>query len=220
MDPIATIEEVTPQSKTTHEQRLASFIRRQQKTHTQKKNTQGLRSNIQKEQSKRASVAVDTLINLLEGFGAEVTIEHKKAPKLSIPSGETGYGEREIMINLWFTEDGEIPHFGKIPDDDSSYISAQEASGYSVAQVSLSINPVETKNFTVFGKSICSANEYFNGNIGAFLSIMDALFILSRIKKVDHPLKNLFLFAVSLFDLELDLPAHYRENLSLAAKKE
>jgi hypothetical protein len=233
----ATIEEITTSGiSETKEQRLERFIQIRKAISKQKTGpAQTLLAKIHKIRSKKAGLSSDLLCELLRDFGAEVSIEHTLAPKLDIPVGASCFGEREVMENIWFGEDDQEPHFGNLPDDiDKIYISAQQASGYSVAKVSLpishseqqieisgTINEMEkelSKHFIiVYGKSICSANETFNGNIGAWFALMDALHLISAKDNLGlfTPLRKLFSFAVSLLDVDFELPSHYTDYLDL-----
>lgn len=219
----ATIVEVP---KSDHEQRLERFIKMRKKISNHNKGVvQKLVSDMQKNRSKNAGLSANLLCDLLREFGAEVTIEHTKAPKLDVLPGTSGFGEREIMEDIWFGEEDENPHFGNVPEDSREvYIYAQRASGYTVAKVSFTGqgNTPTPKGIPlhVFGKSICSANETFNGNIGAFFALMDVLNLLSRTEDFYSPLKQLFSFAISLLNVDLDIPSHYEDHLSLIGSEE
>jgi hypothetical protein len=221
---------VPVQEDTSNDQRLVNFIKRQQKLAQSKKKDpkQLVLAEALKKQSLHARTAVDALIRLLKGFGAEVTIEHTKAALLSHKTGEPGYGRRNVFFNLWFNEEDSEPKFDSLNasfNGDECYVSAQAASGYSVAKVVLPLDEGQhqvasasgdVKDITIFGKSICSANEVFNGNIGAFFALMDALHLLSKKQDLGFPIGNLFFFAAALMPLRLESPSHYEENLKLA----
>lgn len=213
--------------KSSQEIRLERYVKRKQSEDPifKEPTIQKLIANGRKSNSKAAHVASEMLTTLLEGFGATVIIDHVRAPKLNLKpggvidgkkiKGDSGYGERSSFKEIWFTKENPQPFFG--PDNDEAYIFAQHAAGYSIATVDFKTD--NARLGTIIGKSICSAEETFHGNIGAFFALMDVLHLISIKTDVEHPLQNLFFFAVSLFDLQLDIPTHYQENLALVMEQ-
>lgn len=193
------------------EHRLKKHIALKQAA-SKKKDDQKVKSQFLKERSKLAKRAMTTIIKTLEGFGAEVTIEHERAPLLPLGSGKSGFGSRGVFKNIYFNEGDEKPRFGSLDDSIEAHVFAQRASGYTVAKVDFHDNNPQIG--VIFGKSICSADENFNGNIGSFYALMDALLIISNKKELESPLKNLFFFAAALMPLKLESPSHYEDNLN------
>jgi len=205
-----------------HERRLNIFSKQKIESHQRKTNShpayQEIQSKNRKQAVKDAKIAVFMLGNFLLDNNVDIKITHRKTEILPLQAGESGYGSRDILYNIWFTEQGNEPNFGT-DNLDKAYILAEKSHGYTLARLIIPSNNQEYPNpLIISGKAICSADEDYNGHIGAFFALIDALGIFSRMKEnwlQNHPLKNLFFLALSFFQItnHLNLPSHYQDNL-------
>lgn len=108
--------------------------------------------------------------------GIKVNFTHANNPIAEIPEGMSGHGQREVEMNIFFDKGETEPRYGSGTD---SVISARLSHGWTVCEVTLrkdaltsNIPPTET---VYVGHAICSANDNYNGNVGALISLSRAL---------------------------------------------
>ena len=227
-DASTTEEPATPKAsrkdkKLTPDQRKAGFIHFQKEMNRLQNELcnpnaiQLAKTKMLKTRSKKASNAIRMLTELLESFGATVVIDHFRAPFTDAKQGESGFGDRVPFSNIWFDQEGIEPHFGMDGLEENVHIYAEEANGYSIATVSFG-DESDLKGMIVNGKSICSADENFNGNIGAFFALFDVLSQIAFTLGLNHPLQHTFFLAIALCNIDMPLPAHYTEALNLVVE--
>lgn len=101
--------------------------------------------------------------------------------------GLSGDGTRQITEFLYFPDHAsETPiaaeNFDTIPDD--SVLFAEEAIGYTTVKLEFDANG---ERVTIIGKTICSAHDDYNGNLGVVLALKNA-FEQIEARNIDTPL--------------------------------
>ena len=110
--------------------------------------------------------------------GVSFKIRHNANPVEEIPAGLRGHGERSVIEDIWFTSTGTEPKIGTDTPDGSSpegfFMGAKQCHGWTLCE--LEIDDKQLGEILKFnGKSICSAKDTYDGNVGAYYALRNAL---------------------------------------------
>ena len=133
----------------------------------------------------------NNMMTILKSLGVSAVPEHQINPLAVREDGVPGDGSRQITYNLYFpshdsTEAESVEFSADIPDD--AVLVADEAIGYTT--VELNFDDDDGNNHTIIGKTICSSNDHYNGNVGLLLAMQNA-FDQIEARKIETPITTL-----------------------------
>lgn len=129
-------------------------------------------------------------IETLRSMNVSIVPKHCINPIEINHRGISGDGTRQITRNLYFldnssTEPNTVDDIKDLPED--VILFAEKAIGYTTVTLTFDVND---ETYTIVGKTICSANDNYNGNIGVIQALQDA-FNQIETMNIETPLRNL-----------------------------